>query len=151
MLNIKRYREWLLELKLYINQQAKDAQIESIALAVHEGHLIRKLKDRRGIVLCAKYPDAQSTGGEDNHADANDLVLFVLEKVSSGQHTDEEELTHYARLQQLVLALVDRLRQDAPLCGSAAAAPTDFRIEWEYDIYGGWNGLSIGFKLEDYD
>ena len=40
MIDIKRFREWLIELKENVNMQAKDVQIEGIALAVREGHII---------------------------------------------------------------------------------------------------------------
>ena len=84
MITIQRFREWLLELKEAINKDCSAAQIEGIALAVREGHMIRKLRDRRGIILCGKYPDAVTTGTEDNFSTDNDVVLFLLEKVPSG-------------------------------------------------------------------
>ena len=146
MINIKRYREWLIELKESINKASEDARIEGIAIAVHEGHMLRKLRDRRGVVLCAKYPDAKTTGNVDNHSADNDILLFLLEKVPSGQHDDEEELTHYARLQELVDALLQQLLDGDALCGDGVPGET-FNVEWEYDIFGGWNGLSVSFKL----
>lgn len=147
MIEIRRYREWLIELKESINQEAEDARIESIAMAVHEGHMLRKLKDRRGVVLCAKYPDAKTTGDVDNHSSDNDILLFVLEKVPSGQHDDEDELAHYARLQELTDALLQQLLDGEAMCGDGVPGET-FNVEWEYDIFGGWNGLSVSFKLK---
>ena len=151
MIDIKRFREWLIELKESVNQQAEDAQIQGVALAVHEGHMLRKLKDKRGIYLCAKYPDCKTSGDIDSYTGDNDIVLFLLEKVPSGQQTDEDELTHYAGLQQLMLILRDQLMKDPFVCNDEMQVTTDLTIEWEYDIFGGWNGLSIGFKLQDYD
>ena len=149
MIDIKRYREWLIELKERINETAEGARIEGVALAVREGHMIRKLKDKRGVFLCAKYPDCTTSGHADNYRGENEMVLFLLEKVASGQQTDEEELTHYAALQQLLLALRDLLMGTFQTCNDMQVA-SDLTIEWEYDIFGGWNGLSIGFKLEDF-
>ena len=151
MIEIKRFREWLIELKESVNQQAEDAQIQGVALAVHEGHMLRKLKDKRGIHLCAKYPDSKTSGDTDNFKTDNDIVLFLLEKVPSGQQSDEDELTHYAALQQLMLILRDRLMAEPFVCDNEMQVISDLTIEWEYDIFGGWNGLSIGFKLQDYD
>lgn len=151
MITIQRFREWLLELKEAINKDCSAAQIEGIAMAVREGHMIRKLRDRRGIILCGKYPDATTTGTTDNFGTDNDVVLFLLEKVPSGQHSDEEELLHYATLQRLMLLLRDRLMQSPLLCTDDTQAPVELTIEWEYDIFGGWNGLSVGFKLSTAD
>ena len=151
MIDIKRFREWLVELKESVNEQAEEVQIEGIALAVREGHIIRKLRDRRGIILCAKFPDATVKGDADNFTNDNDIVLFLLEKVSSGQLSDEDELSHYAALQQLMVSLRDYLMSNPSVCDNEMRVVTDLNIEWEYDIFGGWNGLSIGFKLEDYE
>lgn len=151
MIDIKRFREWLVELKESVNEQAKDIQIEGIALAVREGHILRKLRDRRGVILCAKYPDATVKGDTDNFSSDNDIVLFLLEKVASGQQSDEEELAHYASLQRLMLDLRNYLMDEPFTCDNEMQVTTDLTIEWEYDIFGGWNGLSIGFKLQDYE
>lgn len=151
MIDIKRFREWLIELKESINKQAEDSQIEGVALAVREGHMLRKLKDRRGILLCAKYPDGKTEGDADSFSTDNDIVLFILEKVPSGQQTDEEELTHYAALQRLMLILRNELMAFPLVCNDEMQVTGALTIEWEYDIFGGWNGLSIGLKIEDYD
>lgn len=150
MIEIKRFREWLIELKESVNIQTDVAQIDNVAIAVREGHMIRKLKDKRGIILCAKYPDCKTSGDIDSYTGDNDIVLFLLEKVSSGQQTDEDELMHYGSLQQLMLLLRDLLMTSFLHCGEMKVT-SDYTIEWEYDIFGGWNGLSIGFKLQDYD
>lgn len=151
MLSILRYREWLLELKERINQEAEGARIEGTCLAVHEGHLIRKLRDRRGIVLCAKYPDATVKGTQDAFSTEGQVLLFLLEKVPGGQHSDEDELLHYAALQGLMLRLKCAIQDDGLMCDDSVRLTSELNIEWEYDIFGGWNGLSIGFKLEDFD
>ena len=80
-----------------------------------------------------------------------DIVLFLLEKVPSGQQSDEDELAHYASLQQLMLALRDILMDSPFVCDNEMQVTSDLTIEWEYDIFGGWNGLSIGLKLQDYE
>ena len=150
MIQIQRYREWLLELKEKINQAVEGPQVDGIALAVHEGHIIRKLRDRRGIWLCAKYPDAQVNGGADAFSTDNQVLLFLLEKVPSGQHGDEEELAHYASLQTLMDSLKAELLDGRLMCDDSIRLTTNLTIEWEYDIFGGWNGLSVSFKLEDF-
>ena len=71
--------------------------------------------------------------------------------MSSGQLNDEDELSHYAALQQLMVSLRDYLMSNPFVCDNEMQVTTDLNIEWEYDIFGGWNGLSIGFKLRDYE
>ena len=151
MLQIQRYREWLLELKEKLNQGSEDAKVDGIVLAVHEGHLIRKLRDRRGIWLCAKYPDATVKGGADAFSTDNRALLFLLEKVPSGQHSDEDELTHYASLQGLMDSLKTEVQDGLLMCDDSIRLTTGLTIEWEYDIFGGWNGLSVSFTLEDFE
>ena len=155
MINILRFQEWLLELKEAVNRSAGTSEhperIGSVALAVNEGHLVRKLADRRGIVLCGRYPDSTFTGNGDIPSSENDVVLFLLEKVPSGRMTHETELLHYAALQRLMLTLRRHLLEDPLFCRSAARLASDISMEWEYDIFGGWNGLSAGFKLENFE
>lgn len=152
MVQIQRYREWLIELAHAINAQAVGhSPIQGVLMAVHEGHLLRKLKDKRGVWLCGKYPDGQVKGAADAFSTDNEVLLFLLEKVPSGQHDEEDELQHYQRMQRLMVALRERLWDGNLLCDESIRLSTDLKIEWEYDIFGGWNGLSISFKLEDFE
>ena len=151
MLQIQRYREWLLELKEKLNRGSEDVKVDGLVLAVHEGHLIRKLRDRRGIWLCAKYPDATVKGGADAFSTDNRALLFLLEKVPSGQHSDEDELTHYASLQGLMDILKTEVQDGLLMCDDSIRLTTGLTIEWEYDIFGGWNGLSVSFTLKDFE
>lgn len=149
MIDIARYREFLAELRERVNRDS-EVKIEGVAMAVREGHMAKKLKDRTGIQLCANYPDAQMQGGRDNHSDRNKVLLFLLEKVPSGQQTDEAELQHYARLQRMMRLLRYALLEMDGFCGELQTGE-DLLTEWEYDVYGGWNGLSIGLNIQDYD
>lgn len=149
MIDITRYREFLVELRERVNRQSDD-HIDGIVIAVREGHMMKKLKDRTGIQLCANYPDAQTQGNLDSHSDRNKVLLFLLEKVPSGQQNDEAELQHYARIQRMMRILRDALLEMDAFCGELRSG-NDLLTEWEYDIYGGWNGLSIGLNIEDFD
>lgn len=151
MIQIQRYREWLIELMEGINRVSEELKVDGVAMAVHEGHLIRKLKDRRGVWLCARFPDGQVNGGADAFSTDNEVLLYLVEKVPSGQHSDEEELTHYAGLQGLMDLLRERLWDGNLLCDDSVRVRGGLKIEWEYDVFGGWNGLSVSFKLEDFD
>lgn len=149
MINIQRYREMLAELKERVNKVSR-TKIDGTVIAVSEKHLVKKLKDSMGLILCANYPDAVSQGTEDNYRERNSLLLFLIEKVPSGQETDEEELLHYARIQQVMQMLKTKLREMDFFCGEVDGAES-MTVEWEYDVFGGWNGMSIGLNLVDYD
>lgn len=151
MIDIVRFREFLMELVVFTNDEvAEDSTIEGVVIGVHQGHMIKKLKDKNGIWLCANYPDAVMTGNGDQHGDRNKVVLFLMEKVASGQHTDEEEILHYAKMQRLFLVLRKYLLENSASCGQFVTGEA-LEQEWEYDIFGGWNGLSVMFNLNDYD
>ena len=149
MINIQRYREMLAELKERVNKVSR-TKIDGTVIAVSEKHLVKKLKDRMGLIQCANYPDAVSQGTEDNYRERNSLLLFLIEKVPSGRETDEEELLHYARIQQVMQLLKTKLREMDFFCGEVDGAES-MTVEWEYDVFGGWNGMSIGLNLVDYD
>lgn len=150
MIDIKRFREWLLELKEAVNRKTGEESIASIAMAVHEGHLMRKLRDRKGIALCARYPDAKVSGAEDALGTQNQVLLFIVEKVPSGQHSEEEEIGHYATMQALMNAMVAHLTEGNLLCDDSIRITSGLNVEWEWDIFGGWNGISISFTFEDF-
>lgn len=150
MIEIRRYREWLVEMVEFINRRSETAKVDGVVMAVHEGHLIRKLKDKRGVWLCARFPDGQVHGAADAYSTDNEVLLFLLEKVPSGQHDDEEELTHYAKMQELMTGLREVMWDGNLMCADDVRLSSDLKIEWEYDIYGGWNGMSVSFKLEDF-
>lgn len=149
MIDIQKYREMMLELKERVNAVSK-TKIDSVVIAVCEKHLVKKLKDREGVVLCSNYPNSSSSGDEDNYRDENTMFLFLLEKVPSGQENDEEELLHYASIQRVMQLLKTQLREMDFMCGDVSGAD-NITTEWEYDVFGGWNGLSVALKLNDYD
>lgn len=149
MINILRYREILAELKARINART-ETQIDGVVIAVSDKHLTKKLKDQAGLFLCSNYPDAESKGGADNYREDNRLLLFLLEKVPAGDETDEEEMTHYAQIQEVMQVLKEEIRSLDFVCGEISGGE-EISTEWEYDVFGGFNGLSIGLKLADYD
>jgi hypothetical protein len=148
MIDIIRYREYLIELQHAVNEQS-EKKIDEIVMATKEGHLTKKLKDKAGLLLCANYPDSSFKGNADTHTEKNQVLFFLLEKVSSGSEDNEAEIQHYAEIQRVMQILKDELQQRSP-CGSIDA-DEDMITEWEYDIFGGYNGLSLGAKLKDYD
>ena len=148
MIDIARYRELLAELRMKINE-GSEQQIEGVVMAVREGHMVKKLRERTGVQLCANYPDAQVSGNQDLRTDRNKVLLFLLEKIPSGTQTDEAELMHYAKMQRLMLKMRDALLSMNEFCGELRSG-SDLMIEWEYDVFGVWNGMSIGMNIEDF-
>lgn len=149
MIEIKLYKELLMDLVAKVNLQVKD-RIEGVQMGVHEGHLQKKLKDREGVWLCSNFPDAELRGEFDNYEEQNKVVLFLVEKVPSGKWTDDQELEHYARLQRIMGAVKQALLASELAC-TELKADKGMRTEWEYDIFGGFNGLSLGLNMTDYD
>lgn len=127
-----------------------EMQVVGVVVAVSDRHLTKKLKDRTGLILCANYPDAESKGSEDNYREDNRLLLFLLEKVPAGDETDDDEMVHYAHMQGVMKILKEEIRSMDFICGEIAGGE-EMTTEWEYDVFGGFNGLSIGVKLTDYD
>lgn len=149
MINILRFREYCLELMATVNRLADD-KIQHCVLAVKEEHMVKKLRDKNGVCLCVNYPDAEGEGVQDNYVDKQPAFFFICEKVNAGNESDEQEFSHYARLQKVMLLLEDAIRLADENC--APVKPQDnYKIEWEYQIFGGFNGLSLGVIFKDYD
>lgn len=150
MIDIVRFREYLLEVQAEVNE-CQSGAIAGCELAVKEEHMTKKLKDKTGVLLCANYPDAETDAeNKDSSEDTNQVILFVVEKVPAGKWTDEEELLHYAGLQRIMNEVRRAVLEGEQACGTLAPG-NKLRTEWEYGIFGGFNGLSIGLTIKDYD
>ena len=147
MIPISRFREWCIELMNEVN--AGKIRIEHLIMGVEEGHIVKKLKDKRGVCLCVNYPDATGSGENDNETDVQPVYFFIVEKVSAGSLTDDAEMLHYGKLQDITRLLRSTVRNDAS--GNCLGVEIDLndKIEWEYQIFGGFNGLSLGIKITD--
>ena len=147
MIPISRFREWCIELMSEVN--ACKVLIEHLVLGVDEGHIIKKIKDKKGVCLCVNYPDATGNGADDNETDVQPVYFFVVEKVNPGSQTDDAEMLHYGKLQDITIFLRNTVRNFAS--GNCLGVEIDLndKIEWEYQIFGGFNGLSLGIKITD--
>lgn len=96
------------------------------------------------------YPDAQAVGEYDNASDSQQVFLFVCQRVAPGQLNDNEEILLYSNLQNIMLTLRDVIRQSHDECVDIIPEES-YKIEWEYQIFGGVNGLSMGLKFKNYD
>lgn len=149
MIDIKSFREYISEL-VYTTNQELEHKIDNIILAVNESHMVKKIQSKSGISLCVSYPDAQAVGEYDNASDSQQVFLFVCQRVAPGQLNDNEEILLYSNLQNIMLILRDAIRQSHDECVDIIPEES-YKIEWEYQIFGGVNGLSMGLKFKNYD
>lgn len=147
MIPISRFREWCIELMNEVN--VREVLIKHLVMGVDEGHIVKKIKDKQGVCLCVNYPDAVGSGTDDNAIDVQSLYFFVVEKANPGSQTDDGEMLHYGKLQDIIRLLRTTLRIFAQ--GNCIGVEIDLndKIEWEYQIFGGFNGLSMGVKITD--
>ena len=149
MINILQFRELCIELQHKVNA-ISDSQIDTVVMAVREEHMVKKLQNKLGITLCVSYPDAQSSGTEDNYTDNQQVFFFVVKRLAPGQLDDETEITTYAELQDIMLNLRDVIRDYYSEC-MGIIPEESYKIEWEYQIFGGVNGLSMGVTFQNND
>ncbi|KAA6348975.1 hypothetical protein EZS27_003575 [termite gut metagenome] len=152
MIKIKKYAEFLQDIRGRVNGAfANDKQhITGTVLSVQETSMQKKLKDMPGIYLCAGYPSCETEiEHSDNYTEKYFCVLFLLEKINAGSWTDEQELDFYDRMQEMAEEIQEILISDNRTCDYGFAAPKTIRVEWEYNIFGGWYGLSLGFEIKE--
>ncbi|WP_321424861.1 hypothetical protein [uncultured Bacteroides sp.] len=150
MIGIQRFREILVEISSQANAELED-KIDKCVLAVKEDHLQKKITDMPGVVLCANFPDAEMQREHaDKYSEDNIILLMLLEKVNAGEQTEEQELQHYAKMQTIIQKIKEIIGQRYFNCDELRTGHK-IRTEWEYNVYGGFNGLSIALTLEDYD
>lgn len=149
MINILQFRELCIELQHKVNA-ISDNPIDTVVMAVREEHMVKKLQNKLGITLCVSYPDAQSSGTEDNYTDNQQVFFFVVKRLAPGQLDDETEITTYAELQDIMLNLRDVIRDYYSECMNIIPEES-YKVEWEYQIFGGVNGLSMGVTFKNND
>lgn len=152
MINIIDYESWLATLRSEVNNQmSSDIQIENCLLAADESQLTKRLVDKTGFVLCSSFPDAElDARTTDNYSEENRLLLYVLYKNASGALTYEEELLLYAKLQAIMQAVKMIILSSKADCNLFQFSGK-IRTEWEYNQFGGFNGISIGLNVKDHD
>jgi len=148
MIDIKRFREYLVALTNRVNSTSED-KIDNIILAVKEEHIVKKLQDKSGISLCVSYPDAEGDASRDPSREDNQVFFFLCERVSSGEQTDEDEILFYAKIQSIMQRLLHEIYNQDTNC-SFVTPDENYRLEWEYQIFGGYNGMSLGIKIKSY-
>jgi len=154
MIKLKNFKAFLSDMLAQVNAQIAElepaiAPIGIAIVSVSEAHAIKRLKDAPGVVLLAKLydTDTRTDGSNDNYAEINHMLIYVMLKMSASEFSNEQEDDKYAELQQ-TMSLVKEYIMERKMCD--ARLDKAFRTEWEYNVFGGYNGLSITFDLKDY-
>ena len=128
--------------------------ISSIFIAATDAQVSTKVTDKKGVILVAKMPPSTSDiQSADDYSEDNQCLLFILERQELAGSTQEKQLIHYDRMQRIMKAvkswiLEHGLNNDQDDGEETISKP--FRTEWEYQVYGNFNGLSLGFDLKDF-
>lgn len=153
MIPINDYRQFIAELVNTASTAAGLDQTPAIRLAVTESQLVSLLKDQAGIVVAGNIPGSEISNGAGWFQSHSECLLAVLEKMPRDRQGKEEEFGRYAILQQLMLEIVKLLTNADGFDRFCDKGQMDYsqglNVEWEYNEYGGFNGLSVTFRLKD--
>ncbi len=150
MIAINDYRQFIAELTAAAEERS-GVDVGKIRLAVTESQLINLLKDQAGIVVAGNIPGAE-IGNNGFFLSSGECILYVIEKTPEDRQGTDWEYDEYARMQQLMAAIV-RLLTGEDFQEFCDKGEVDFSrpivVEWEYNIWGGFNGQSVTFRLKD--
>lgn len=153
MIPINDYRQFIAELVNTASTAAGLGTVPAIKLAVTESQLVNLLKDQAGIVVAGNIPGCEISNGVGWLQSHDECLLAVLEKMPRDYQGKEEEFSRYARLQQLMMEIVRLLTNADGFDRFCDKGEMDYsqglNVEWEYNEYGGFNGLSVTFRLKD--
>lgn len=155
MISILRFKEILDSMVLSVNNSLADKKlsIEHSVLSVTDAQVVKKLGDKKGVVLVAKMPPSTgSIQNEDAYAENNQVLLFILERQEPASVNAAKELTHYASMQTIMAACKEFILNYGyhNTLGDQETISKAFRTEWEFQVYGNFNGLSLSFDLMDF-
>lgn len=152
MIPISKYQQFIAELVNVAKQRAEITESHTTRLAVTETQLINLLKDQRGIVIAGKIPDAEISKNS-YVISRSECLLMVLEKMPEDEQGLQRETDRLARLQRLMDEIVKILMNYDGFDRFCDLGEVDrgreVRVEWEYNTYGGFNGMSVVFWLRD--
>lgn len=138
------------EYRTYFGQLCPELGIGKMVMVVQEEHLRKKLPGLNGTILALVYPSGSGCGEQDNVADVNTCLLFVLENSNKSDSDPDQEFTCYSRLLQIASGIKKRIIEDSggnhPLFTELDMQ--SFQIDPEWNIAGSYVGYSIvfGFK-----
>lgn len=151
MIPIKDYQQFVAELVAKASELC-EVRVDKIRLAVSESQLVTLLKDQAGIVVAGNIPGMELSYPASFWLSEGDCLLMVLERMPDDYQGTQRETDEYARLQRLMNQIV-RLLIGEDFQEFCDKGEVDFtrplNVEWEYNQYGGFNGLSVSFRLKD--
>ena len=151
MIPIRNYQQFIAELTAKASVLSGVA-VEKIRLAVTESQLVTLLKDQPGVIVCGNIPGMELSYHTGFWLSEGECLLMVLERMPDDLQGTQSETDEYARLQQLMQQIV-RLLIGEDFQEFCDKGEVDFSrpltVEWEYNQYGGFNGLSVTFRLKD--
>jgi hypothetical protein len=150
MIAINDYRQFVAEL---IAAAAGKCETDTpkIRLAVTEEQLVNFLKDMPGIVVAGNVPDSDIHNNGYYYSDG-ECLLMVLEKWPTDKQGTDWEYQEFGKIQQLMATIVRLLTGEdfQEFCDKGEIdRARGLSIEWEYNVYGGFNGMSVTFRLKD--
>ena len=151
MIPIRDYQQFIAELTAKASQNSGVA-VDKIRLAVTESQLAVLLKDQQGVIVCGNIPGMELSHPASFWLSEGECLLMVLERMPDDRQGTHREYEEYARLQLLMQHIV-RLLVGEDFQEFCDKGEVDFsrplNVEWEYNQYGGFNGLSVTFHLKD--
>lgn len=157
MIPALRFNDILSNLQSDVNVDLDDSglSIAHIIVAVSDSQIGKKVSGKSGVLLIAKMPSATSDiRTVDDYSEDNQCLIFVLEKQEPSTTTDQKELEHYAKVQRIMRAVKEWIMNHGLNDGQDNETETlskPFRTEWENQVYGNFNGLSLSFDLKDFE
>jgi len=150
MIAINDYRQFIAELVAAASQKC-GIGYSKIRLAVARQQLIKLLKDQEGIVIAGNIPgsDINNNG---YYWSEGECLLMVLEKMPEDYEGTEREYIRYGELQLLMIHIIRLLIGEdlQEFCDKAELDRSQkITVEWEFNTYGGFNGMSALFHLKD--
>lgn len=138
----------------HVASEKSSVAIDAVRLSVTESQLINILKDLNGTVVCGSIPGSETNFGNGYRATTAEPLLMVLQKMPRDEQGTSAETERYERLQRFMQAVVDILSDyDYAFDRFCDRADLDsgrpMVVEWEYNVYGGFNGLSLTFRLRE--
>lgn len=150
MIAINNYRQFFAELVAAASDKS-GVEVSKTRLAVTETQLINLLKDLTGVVVAGNIPNFDVTY-DSYWLSCGECIIYVLEKMPEDYQGTDREFERFADLQALMSQLLQCVSGETiqQFCDQAELDISQgVRVEWEYNTFGGFNGLSATFHLKD--
>lgn len=146
MIKVRDFNNYISHLKSAV------AGIDSYVLAATEDQLIKKIKDKTGIILAAVIPSADPDSvSVDNIRETNITFLFILKKYDPSGITDVTEINNYEETQNMLSLVKNQIFADKENFTSYPFLyeldPNSIHTDPEFNVFGGYSGWSISLEF----